>query len=90
MKEGSIILEKNLDDKISKLRVLRLGDVYKNDDEEGAWEGDEDPFVHLTADQRQQVMKTMSIEQIKKSRKHRKRGNNRQRKKQQFKRPSDS
>ena len=43
--------------------ALRLGDIGDSQDEY-AWEGDEDPFVHLAADERQLVMKQMSIEEI--------------------------
>jgi hypothetical protein len=42
---------------------LRLGDFGDDEDEE-AWEGDEDPFVHLSADERQIILKSMSIEEI--------------------------
>ena len=42
--------------------TLRLGDVGDSQDE--AWDSDEDPFVHLSADERQKIMKKMSIEEI--------------------------
>ncbi len=61
--EYQILLRRVYADKESKLMALRLGDVGSNDDED-AWEGDEDPFVHLTADERQEIMKQMSIEEI--------------------------
>lgn len=62
--EYQILLRRVYADKESKLMALRLGDVGNNNDDEDAWEGDEDPFVHLTADERQEIMKQMSIEEI--------------------------
>jgi len=56
----------------SKLKVVRLGNVVrtggKDEDEDTAWEGNEDPFVHLSADERQAKLKSMSIEEIKRAR----------------------
>ncbi len=63
--EYQILLRRVSADKESKLMALRLGDLWDNSEEdEEAWEGDEDPFVHLSADERQQIMKQMSIEEI--------------------------
>ncbi len=62
--EYQILLRRVYADKESKLMALRLGDVGGSYDDEDAWEGDEDPFVHLTADERQEIMKQMSIEEI--------------------------
>ena len=45
----------------SRLRVLRLGDTGDVDD---AWEGKGDPFVHLSADERQRAIKSMNMRQI--------------------------
>ena len=45
----------------SRLRVLRLGDTGDVDD---AWEGTGDPFVHLSADERQRAIKSMNMRQI--------------------------
>ncbi|CAB9507251.1 expressed unknown protein [Seminavis robusta] len=45
----------------NKLRVLRLGDMDEDDD---SWESDSDPFIHLSADERQRVLKEMSVEEI--------------------------
>ena len=42
--------------------MLKFGNT-KNE-EEAAWEGDEDPFVTLDPDTRQEVMKNMRIEEI--------------------------
>jgi len=44
------------------LRVLKLGDTSNEDDE--AWESAQDPFVHLSADERQRLIKAMSVGQI--------------------------
>lgn len=61
--EYKILLRRVYADKESKLMALRLGDLGNSEDEY-AWEGDEDPFVHLSADERQEIMKQMSIEEI--------------------------
>lgn len=50
----------------STLTALRLGE-YKLNEEEFAWEGKDDPFVTLTADERQELLKKMSIGEIKKA-----------------------
>jgi hypothetical protein len=47
----------------TKLRVLRLGDV-SIDQEDESWESESDPFVHLSADERQQILKGMSVEEV--------------------------
>jgi hypothetical protein len=47
------------------LRVLKLGDLSDKDDE--AWDGVQDPFVHLSAMERQKVLKTMNFKQIEKA-----------------------
>ena len=44
------------------LRVLKLGSAVNEDDE--AWESASDPFIHLSADERQRILKAMSIGQI--------------------------
>lgn len=62
--EYKILLRRVYADKESKLMALRLGDMSNSDDDDYAWEGDEDPFVHLSADERQEIMKQMSIEEI--------------------------
>ena len=46
------------------LRVLKLGGSDSTDDEEEAWEGLKDPFVHLSAEERQRVLKSLSVTQI--------------------------
>lgn len=47
----------------AKLRVLRLGDV-NGEDEDESWESESDPFVHLSADERQRLLKAMSVEEV--------------------------
>lgn len=49
----------------ARLRVLKLGDVENRDDE--SWDGLSDPFVHLSADDRQTVLKTMNVRDIAKA-----------------------
>lgn len=53
------------DSTASKLRVLKLGNLDPTaSDEEGAWDGNVDPFVHLSADERQEMLKKMSVRQV--------------------------
>lgn len=47
----------------SRLRVLKIGDLNSNS-EEDAWEGSADPFVHLSADERQDLLKRMKLMEI--------------------------
>jgi len=64
--EYEILLNREYSDRRSKLMALRLGDLgYDDDQDEGAWFGNEDPFVHLSADERQEIMKQLSIGEIK-------------------------
>lgn len=64
--EYEVMLKRVYDDKESKLLALRIGSYGKTlDDDEAAWNGKDDPFVHLTADERQSIMKQMSIGEIK-------------------------
>jgi hypothetical protein len=91
--EYEILLRRVYDDKESKLMALRLGD-YGSDSEdidEGAWGGKDDPFVHLSADERQVIMKQMSIGEIKKAgyiqRRFAKKNKKRRSSTQVFKRP---
>jgi hypothetical protein len=50
-----------LDDKTKKLTVLKLGDL---ENDLNAWEGEDDPFVHLSAVERQEKLKTMRVRDI--------------------------
>ena len=55
--EYEVMLKRVYDDKESKLLALRIGSYGKTlDDDEAAWNGKDDPFVHLTADERQSIM----------------------------------
>ena len=47
----------------AKLRVLRLGDV-NGEEEDESWESESDPFVHLSADERQRLLKAMSVGEV--------------------------
>jgi hypothetical protein len=47
------------------MRVLKLGDLSNQDDE--AWDGIQDPFVHLSGVERQKVLKSMNFRQIEKA-----------------------
>lgn len=44
------------------IRLIKLGDFDYEDDL--AWEGEADPFVHLPADERQQLIKSLKIGEI--------------------------
>ena len=56
--EYEVMLKRVYDDKESKLLALRICSYGKTlDDDEAAWNGKDDPFVHLTADERQSIMK---------------------------------
>lgn len=45
------------------VRVLKLGDT-KNEDEDYTWDSRVDPFVHLSADERQEQLKKMSVGEV--------------------------
>ena len=53
-------------DNESKLTALRIGVVGDLSDEP-VWDGEEDPFVHMSSLERQEYMKKLSIEEIKKA-----------------------
>lgn len=70
--EVNRILQELQLDTSSRLRVLKLGQVPDPtpgtyDDQEAAWEGPLDPFVHLSADERQELLKGMNIRDIEKA-----------------------
>lgn len=50
-----------LDDETKKMTVLKLGDL---ENDLNAWEGEDDPFVHLSAVERQEKLKTMRVRDI--------------------------
>lgn len=58
------LLLRRFTDSKSTLTALRLGE-YMFNEEEFAWEGKDDPFVSLSADERQEIIKKMSIGEIK-------------------------
>jgi hypothetical protein len=60
------LLLRRFTDSESTLTALRLGE-YRFNEEEFAWEGKDDPFVSLSADERQELIKKMSIGEIKKA-----------------------
>ena len=47
----------------AKLRVLRLGEA-NGEEEDESWDSVSDPFVHLSADERQRLLKAMSVEEV--------------------------
>ena len=55
----------NRQDVDSSLQVIKFG-VDDRQAERIAWEGEEDPFVHLSADERQQTLKDLSVKEIEK------------------------
>ena len=88
----SIVTQKNTG--TSKVKVLKLGEVEDDPDsaENESWDGDEDPFVNLDADARQNLMKSMSITEIEEARRLQKKKSDEMRrndrKQKQFKPPS--
>jgi hypothetical protein len=44
----------------TSLKVLKLGDAGGDD----AWEGEDDPYVHLSADERQDLLKQMNVKEL--------------------------
>lgn len=55
----------NIDDGDSKkMTVLKLGDL---ENDANAWEGEDDPFVHLSADERQEQLKKMRVRDIRRA-----------------------
>ena len=55
----------NIDDDSKKMTVLKLGDL---ENDANAWEGEDDPFVHLSADERQEQLKKMRVQRYSTSR----------------------
>jgi hypothetical protein len=64
--EYDMMLRRVYADKESKLTALRIGIVGDLSDEP-VWDGEEDPFVHMSSMERQEYMKKLSIEEIKKA-----------------------
>ena len=67
--ENKVMLERTYADK-SRLTVLKMGEPLINpdgtlrEDLTAAWDGESDPFVHLDPIERQELMKSMTIEAI--------------------------
>lgn len=51
----------SMDDESKQLTVLKLGDL---ENDANAWDGEDDPFVHLSADERQETLKKMNVRDI--------------------------
>lgn len=60
LQDNSIWLEYETDS--TKIKVVKLGEIGPPDDE--AWEGEEDPFNNLAADDRQAMLKGMEVGEI--------------------------
>jgi hypothetical protein len=60
--EVNRILQELQLDTTSKLKVLKLGNWTLTEDD--AWDGSADPFVHLSADERQEILKKMKIRDV--------------------------
>ena len=81
----------------SDLQAINIGEIDITDDgltaEEPAWDGEDDPFYHLTPGERMDVLRTMSLSDIYKSAVNRKEQNQKQKRrfggsrKGSFKRP---
>ena len=67
--ENSVLLQRDYSDSDrSRLLVLKMGESIINPDgtlrEDLSWDGPSDPFVHLDAQERQRVLKKMTIKDI--------------------------
>ncbi len=81
----------------SDLQAINIGEIDITDDgrtaEEPSWDGEDDPFYHLTPGERMEVLRTMSLQDIYKSAVNRKEQNQKQKRrfggsrKGAFKRP---
>lgn len=63
----------------SDLQAINIGELDMTDDgttaEDVAWDGEDDPFYHLTPGERMEVLRTMSLQDIYKSAVNRKEQN---------------
>lgn len=75
--EPSMWVEYSTDD--ARLRVVKLGGV--DGEEDVAWEGESDPFVHLNADERQRILKKLHVGEIEEMAKEQIKDNSKSRKK---------
>ena len=79
------------------LKAVNIGELDIDEDgttkEDSAWDGPDDPFLHLSPGERMKVLRTMSLEDIYQSASERKEQNRKQKKKwrvmrgNKFKRP---
>jgi len=60
----TVLDRQNYDEEESKLTVLRMGNIGKSTKDDTAWDSEEDPFINLSADERQKVMKKMKLKEI--------------------------
>lgn len=74
----------DIDDESKRLTVLKLGDL-ENDAK--AWEGEEDPFVHLSADERQEQLKKMRVRDVRRAGRKQRRQNTRKGKRTETRKP---
>ena len=80
-----------------ELKAVNIGELDINEDgttrEDAAWDGPDDPFLHLSPGERMEVLRTMSLQDIYQSALERKEQNKKQKKKwggnrgKKFKRP---
>lgn len=66
------------------LTVLKLGDL---ENDANAWEGEEDPFVHLSADERQEQLKKMRVRDVRRAGRKQKRRSTKKGKKSETRKP---
>ncbi|KAL3796653.1 hypothetical protein HJC23_009953 [Cyclotella cryptica] len=80
----------------SVLKALNIGELNINEDgttkEDASWDGEDDPFYHLNANERMEVLKTMSLQDIYQAALNRKTQNKKEKRRwasreKQFKRP---
>ena len=73
-----------------ELKAVNIGELDINEDgttkEDPAWDGPDDPFMHLSPAERMQVLKSMSLQDIYQSAQERKDQNKKQKKKWGIKR----
>jgi len=80
----------------SVLKAINIGEIKINKDgsiqEDPSWDGEDDPFYHLTPSERMEVLKTMSLQDIYEAGLKRKTQNKKEKRKwtsreKQFKKP---
>ena len=93
-KRGRIVNKAN-----PELKAVNIGELDVDEDgttrADHAWDGPDDPFMHLSPGERMEVLRTMSLQDIYQSALERKEQNKKQKKKwgsnrgKKFKRPDD-